>query len=114
MIVVARNDNWVAVRIDTADDTDMAATAASHHGDGTDLRAGDAGPVARVSACEIPTTCMPGALKHQVHESAAPKAAAPCGVGPDIFARLGNQGIAGRASIGRIRVRLCPRPGIAR
>src|SRR5262245_50570403 len=73
-----RNDSWVAVRIDTTDDTDMAATAASHHGDGTDLGAGDAGAVAGVSTCEIAATCMPGALKHQVHESAAPKAAAPC------------------------------------
>ena len=56
MIVVAGNDNWVAVRIDTTDDTDMAATAASHHGDGTDLRAGDAGAVAGVGACEIAAT----------------------------------------------------------
>src|SRR4029077_18101460 len=100
MIVVAGNDNWVAVRIDTTDDTDMAATAASHHGDGTDLRAGDARAVAGVGACDIPATCMPVALKHQVHESAAPKAAALCGVGPDIFARLETQRIAGRAAIG--------------
>src|SRR6478752_3805869 len=62
MIVVAGNDDRVAVRIDTADDTDMAATAAPHHGDSADLWAADAGSVSGISACEIATASVPGTL----------------------------------------------------
>src|SRR6476660_8167915 len=50
VIVVAGNDDRIAVRIDTADDTDMAATAASHHGDSADLWPADTGSVAGIGA----------------------------------------------------------------
>ena len=114
MIVVAGNNDRVAVRIDTADDTDMAATPASHHGDSADLWPADTSSVAGIGAREIAATSMAGTLEHQVHESAAPKTAASCRVGPDVFARLGNQRVARRAAIGRVRVRLCARPGTGR
>ena len=91
MIVVAGNNDRISVRIDPADDADMAAAAAPHHCDGADLRTADPGSVSGISAREITATCMSGALEHKVHESAAPKAATSGRVGPDIFARLGNQ-----------------------
>src|SRR5262245_66405803 len=59
MIVVARNDDRVAVRIDTADDADMAATAASHHGASADLWSADTGSVTGIGAREIAAACVP-------------------------------------------------------
>ena len=76
------------------------AAAATHYGDSADLRSANARAVTCIGACQIAATLMPGALQHQVHESAAPKTAAPRGVGPDIFARLGNQRIAGGTAVG--------------
>src|SRR5262245_39884777 len=38
VVVVAGNDDRIAVRIDATDDADMAAPTAPHHGDGADLR----------------------------------------------------------------------------
>lgn len=47
MIVVAGNNDRISVRIDPADDADMAAAASAHDGDGADLWAGDSPPVMR-------------------------------------------------------------------
>src|SRR5262249_14007120 len=106
MIVVARDDDRIAVRVDPADHADMASATAAHDGDGADLRPRDAGPVARVSAGEIAAARVTGVLEHHVHERAAPQAAAPGGVGADVFARLDDQRIARASAVGRVRMRL--------
>ena len=46
-----------------ADHANMAATAAAHHGDGANLRPGDAGTVARIGTGKIATAGMAGALE---------------------------------------------------
>src|SRR5262249_40443644 len=104
MIVVAGDDNRVAIRIDSADHADMAAAAAAHHGDGTDLRPRDASAVTRIGAGEIAAPGVTGALEHKVHEGTAPPAAAPGRIGADVLARLRDQRIAGGAAISRIRM----------
>src|SRR5665213_3794099 len=108
VVVVAGNDDRIAVGIDAGDDADMAAAMTPHHRDGADLRPRDARAVVFVTNGEIAAAGVSGALEDQVHERATPKAAAPGRVGADIFARLGDQRVVAKAAKGRVRVRLRP------
>src|SRR5581483_1104786 len=102
VVVVARDDDRVAVGVNTTDNTNMAV----HDGDRPDLRAGDARAVTRVSPGEVAAAGMAGAPEHHVHEGAAPQAAAAGRIGADVSARLLHQRIAGEAGIGRVGVGL--------
>src|SRR5690348_15306450 len=76
--VVAGDHDRISVRVDAGDDADMTAAAtARHHGDGADLRAGDARAVMRERVRHVGAgALMAGLLKHHVHEARAPQAAA--------------------------------------
>src|SRR3954470_18051340 len=98
VIVVARNDDWIAVGVNTTNNTDMTM----HHRDGADLRAGDARAVTRVAPGDVATAGVTGFLEHHVHEGAAPKTAAAGRIGADVLASAFDQRIAGKAGIGRV------------
>src|SRR6188508_419459 len=53
IVVIAGDDDHVALRVDAADDADMAAAPPAHHRDGANLRAGNPGAVARIAAGKI-------------------------------------------------------------
>ena len=88
VIVVAGNDDRIAVRIDTADHADMTAAATAHHRDCANLRARSRGCRSAHRPGQIAATGMAGALEHQVHERTAPQAASPGRIGADVFARF--------------------------
>ena len=90
---------------DEAELMHMTATAAAHHGDGADLRAGDARAVAGIGPGQVSAAGMAGTLEHHVHESAAPEAAPAGRIGADIFPRLGHKGVRGVAAKGVARMR---------
>src|SRR6185437_15837292 len=102
VIVVAGHDDRIAVRINTADDADMATTTTPHYCDSTDLRNTYSGAVAGIRARQISAPGMTGPLEHQIHECSAPKAAPPRRISANVFSRLDDQRIAGRAAECRI------------
>ena len=79
-----------------------AAAAAAHHGDGADLRTGDALAVLRERFRHVRTgAAMAGMLQHHVHEARAPQAAATGRVAAKVTARLGDD-------VGRAEARRAP------
>src|SRR5689334_222222 len=91
VVVIARNDDRVTGRVNTADDADMTAAATRHHRDGADLRAGDAMAILRIGAGEVAAAFMAGLFQHHVHEGAAPQAVPPGGVAAEVPASFGDQ-----------------------
>src|SRR5262249_7114734 len=91
--VVAGDHDRIAVRVDAADDADMAAAAAArHHRDGADLRTGDTRSVMRERARHVGAgTLMAGVLQHHVQEARAPQAASAGRIAAEITARLGDE-----------------------
>src|SRR5262249_37690961 len=114
VIVVAGDNDRIAVRIDPADNADMATAVSSHHSDCADLGPGHARAITRIGAGESAAASMAGALEDQVHEGAAPEAAAFGGVGSDVFTCLRDQRIASGTTIGGTRVRLSAGAGLRR
>src|SRR5215470_16485492 len=91
MTVIAGDDNWIAVRIDTADDTDVTAgraagspAAATHDCDRSDLRPGNPRAIACERTGQIRTAAaMPSPLQNEIHEAAAPDASPSGRIGAD-------------------------------
>src|SRR5690242_10978431 len=102
VVVVAGYDDRIAVRVNTADDTDVTAAATPHDGDGADLRTTYLGAVAGIRARKISAARMTGPLKHQIHEGSAPKTAPARRIGADVFTRFDYQRIAGCSAERRI------------
>lgn len=92
MTVVARNDNGIATTVDTTDDPDMTAAAAStHDGDCANPRAGDPSPVMRERTRHVGArSLMPGAFQNHVHEAGAPEPAAAGRIAADIATGFGD------------------------
>jgi hypothetical protein len=64
VIVIAGDDDWIAIRIDPAHDADVATTTTAHHRDSANLRAGYTGSVARIGTGKIAAASMASALEH--------------------------------------------------
>ena len=111
VIVITRQDDRIARGIDAGYNADMPTTVTAHDRDSPDLGSRHARAVMRIVAGEIAAAGMPGALKHQIHEGAAPEAAAPGRIGANIFARLRHQRIRAEAAKGVIGVSNAGMPG---
>src|SRR5689334_7617442 len=69
-----------------------AAAAARHHGDGADLRPGDARAVMGERARHVGAgAAIAVVLQHHVHEARAPEAAAAGRIAAEIAARIGDE-----------------------
>src|SRR5262249_20695083 len=91
--VIARDDDRVAVRVDTADDADMAATAAARHdGNRANLRTGDAGSIAGKRTRHVGAGALVArTFQHQSHEGRAPQAGPARRVAAEITARFRDE-----------------------
>ena len=62
-IVVAGDNDRIAIRIDPADDANMTAATTAHHGDRSNLRSRDPRAI-----CEIAAAAVTSPLEDHVHE----------------------------------------------
>jgi hypothetical protein len=88
---VARDDDWVAPLINTADHAYVPAATAAHYCDSTDHWAGHPCPIMRIGQRIVAASAVAGLPQNHIDKSAAPHMRPTGWIGPDILPGLAHQ-----------------------